>query len=118
MMFVLKNLFLYCKVWFRQTKYRVMMTKKGFSKILNFITTGAGTFVLGNGPVSHLVKMFFFLKILFNTRYRSDKVRLVMITKDGSSKIENFVTPAAGSFVPGHCPVSHIVKIHYFFKIA
>ena len=83
------------------------------------MTTGAGTFVLGNGPESHLVKMyFFFLKIFFNTRYRSDKVRLVMITKDGSSKIENSVTPAAGSFVSGHGPVSHMVKIHYFFKLA
>ena len=41
-----------------------------------------------------------------------------MITKKGSTKIVNFMTPGAGVLVLGHCQISHIVKLHYFFKIS
>ena len=39
-----------------------------------------------------------------------------MMTKEGSNKIVNFITPRAGVFVLGCGQISHIVKMHYFFK--
>ena len=38
-----------------------------------------------------------------------------MMTKEGSTKIVNFMTPGAGILVLGHDHISHIVKMHYFF---
>ena len=62
-MYFLKNLFLYSQALIRQTKYVVMMTKEG-SKIVNFMTPGAGVLVLGRGHISHIVKMHYFFKNL------------------------------------------------------
>ena len=45
---IFKNL-LYSQVWIRQTKYIVIMTKEGSTKILNFMTPGAGVLVQGLG---------------------------------------------------------------------
>ena len=39
-----------------------------------------------------------------------------MMTKEGSTKIVNFMTPGAGVLVLGCGHISHIVKMHYFFK--
>ena len=39
-----------------------------------------------------------------------------MMTKEGSTKIVNFMTPGAGVLVLGRDHISHIVKMHYFFK--
>ena len=39
-----------------------------------------------------------------------------MMTKEGSTKIVNFMTPGAGVLVLGHGHKSLIVKMHYFFK--
>ena len=39
-----------------------------------------------------------------------------MMTKEGSTKIVNFITPGAGVLVLGRGHISHIVKMHYFFK--
>ena len=41
-----------------------------------------------------------------------------MMTKEGSTQIMNFMTPGEGFLQNGfgHIPVSHIVKIHNFFK--
>ena len=36
-----------------------------------------------------------------------------MMTKEGSTKIENFMNPGAEVFVLGCGHVRHIVKIHY-----
>ena len=41
---------------------------------------------------------------------------VVMMTKGGSTKIVNFMTPGAGLLVVGHGHISHTVKMHYFFK--
>ena len=38
---------------------------------------------------------------------------IVIMTKEGSTKIVNFMTPRAGVFVLGR--ISHIVKMHFFF---
>ena len=40
-----------------------------------------------------------------------------MITKERSTKIVNFMTPGAGVLVLGCGHISHIAKVHYFFKI-
>ena len=39
-----------------------------------------------------------------------------MMTNEGYNKIVNFMTPEAGVLVLGCGHISHIVKIHYFFK--
>ena len=39
-----------------------------------------------------------------------------MMTKEGSTKIVNNMTPGAGVLVLGHGHISHKVKMHYFFK--
>ena len=39
-----------------------------------------------------------------------------MMTKEGSTKIVNFMTPAAGVHVLGHGQICHIVKMLSFFK--
>ena len=50
--------------WFRQTSCVVTMTKKRFTKIVNFMTPGAGVLVLGHGHISHIVEMHYFFKNL------------------------------------------------------
>ena len=39
-----------------------------------------------------------------------------MMTKIGSTKIVNFMTPGAGALALGRGHISHIMKMHYFFK--
>ena len=51
-----------------------MMTKIGSTKIVNFMTPGAGVLVLGRGHISHIVKMHHY----FSTpRHRSDKLSVI-----------------------------------------
>ena len=55
----------------KETKYIVMMTKEGFTKIVNFMIPGAIVLLLGCG---HIVKMPYFLKNHFFTpMHRSNK---------------------------------------------
>ena len=42
--------------------YKVMMTKEGSTKIVTFMTPGAGVLVLGCGHISHKVKMHYSFK--------------------------------------------------------
>ena len=48
MHYFFKNLLLYS-----QTKYIIMMTKEGSTKIVNFTTPRAGVLMLGRGRISH-----------------------------------------------------------------
>ena len=64
MHYFFKNLLLYSQALIRQTKYIVMMTKEGSTKIVNFMTPGAGVLVLGRGHISHIMKMHYFFKNL------------------------------------------------------
>ena len=41
---------------------------------------------------------------------------IVLITKERSTKNINFMSPGAGVLVLGCGHLSHIVKMHYFFK--
>ena len=53
LMYFLKNLLLYLGAWFRQTKYIVLITKEGSTKIVNFMTPGARVLMLGRGYINH-----------------------------------------------------------------
>ena len=109
-MYFFKNIHLNSRPWFIQTKCIVMMTKEGSTKIVNFMTPGAGVFVLGCGRMSYMVKMH-----NSYTQIRQTK-DIVIMYKEGSTKIVNFMTPKAGILVLGLGQISHIVKMHYFFK--
>ena len=41
---------------------------------------------------------------------------VVMMTKEGSTKIVNYITRWAGVLVLGRGHISHILKMHYIFK--
>ena len=62
MLYFFKNLLLYYHALIRQTKYKVMTTKEGSTKIVNFMTPGAKVLVLGYGHESHIVKIHYFNK--------------------------------------------------------
>ena len=65
-----------------------MMTKEGSSKIVNFMTPGAGVLVLGCGHISHGVKMHYFFKnlLLFSHLYiRQTNHMYIVMTKEGST---------------------------------
>ena len=86
---------------------------------LNFMTPKAGVLVLGRDHISHIVKMIISIEFFFSTpRHGSDKLVYTARNDDQerSNKIVNFMTPRAGVLVLGHVHVSHIVKMHYFFK--
>ena len=117
-MYFLKNLLLYSQSLIRQTKYVVMMTMERSTKIVNFMTPGAGVLVLGHGHISHIVKMHYFFKnlLLYSQAWIRQTKYIVMMTTERSTKIVNFMTPGAGVLVLGRGHISHIMKMHYFFK--
>ena len=88
------------------------MTKEGFTKIVNIFTPGAGVLVLGCGHIRHIVKMHYFFKNPL--LYSQLKIRqtmyipVVLMTKEGSTKIVNFMTPGAGVLMLGHGHISHL----------
>ena len=41
---------------------------------------------------------------------------IVLMTKEKSTKIVNFMSPEAGVLVQERGHISHIVKMHYFFQ--
>ena len=77
-----------------------MMTKEGSTKIVNFMTPRTGVLVLGRGQISHIVKNALFLKnlILYSQAQNRQTKYIVMMTKEGSSKIVDFITPGQGFF--------------------
>ena len=95
-----------------------MMIKEGSTKIVTFMTPGTWVLVLGLGHTSHIVKMYYFFKSLhlYSQALIRQTMYIVIITKDGSTKIVSFTTPGQGFFVLGCGHISHIVKMHYFFQ--
>ena len=80
------------------------------------MTPRAGVLMPGRGHISHKVKMNYFFTNIFpynQAKMRQTNYKVVMI-KEGSTKIINFMTPGEGLLWLGH--ISHVVKIHYFFK--
>ena len=113
----LKNLLLDSQALISKTKYVVMMTKEVSKKIVNFMTPGAGVLVQGCGHISHIVKLHYFFKnlLLYSQALIRQTKYVVMMTKEGSTKIVNFMTPGTGVLVQRCGHISHS-EMHYFFK--
>ena len=86
-----------------------MMTREGDTKIVNFMTFGEGVLVLGHGHISNIVKMHYLFKNfpLHSQTYIRQIKCIVMMTKEWSTKIVNYITPRAGVFVLRHGYISH-----------
>ena len=67
LIYFIKNI-LYPGTLFRQTKYKVMMTKEESTKIVNSMTLMTVVLVLGRGHISHIVNMHYFFKSLGTQR--------------------------------------------------
>ena len=95
------------------------MTKEGSTKIVNFMTPGQGFFArvwsyrykLYSGNKLFLWKSS---SLLPNTDQTNGGYR--MISKEGTTKIVNFITLRTGNLVLGRGSISDIVKVHYFFQ--
>ena len=91
------------------------MTEEG--KIVNFMTPGVGVLVLRCGHISYIVKNHYFFKNLL--LYSQVQIRqtegIVMMSKEESTQIVNFMTPRTEILVLGRGQIRHIVKMHYFF---
>ena len=88
-----------------------MMKKEGSTKIVHFMTPGAGVLVLGCGHISHIEKMHYFFKnLLLNSQVLIRQIKyVVMMTREGYTKIVNFMTPGVGVLVLGRGHISHRV---------
>ena len=90
--YLFKNILLCSQAYIRQTRYVVMLSKEGSTKIVSFMTPGVG--VLVQGHINRIVKMhYFFLKsfsLLFQAQIRQTKY-IVIVTKEGTTKIVNFI---------------------------
>ena len=75
-----------------------MMIKEGSTKIVTFMTPGTWVLVLGLGHTSHIVKMYYFFKSLhlYSQALIRQTMYIVIITKEGSTKIVSFTTPGQG----------------------
>ena len=77
------------------------------------MTTGAGVLALGRGHISHIMKIHYFFKnvlIYSQVEIRQTKY-IVMMIKEGSTKIVNFMTPGAGVLVLVHGYINCISKM-------
>ena len=73
--------------------------------------------VLRRNHISHIVKMYHLFRNMFpysGARFRQTKY-IVMMSKEGSTKKINFMTPEAGGLVLGRDLISHVEKMYYFF---
>ena len=74
-----------------------MMTKEGFTIIVNFMAPGSGVLVLGGWPYESSSENELFLKnplLHSQASSRQNKYEVMMI-KEGSTKIVNFMRPRA-----------------------
>ena len=96
-----------------------MMIKEGSTKIVNFMIPGVGVLVLRCGHTSYIVKKTLFLtssSLHFSQAQIRQTEGKVMMSKEGSTKILDFMTPRSGILVLGCGQISHIVKIHCIFN--
>ena len=100
--------------------YGLALSSSVFSRTTGPILTKLVCIIIrgGNLWVKSVKRMFFFKKNLLHSGAQSIKPKsIVMITKEGSTKIVYFITPGAGVLVQGHGHITHIVKMPYFFKM-
>ena len=86
-----------------------MMINGESTKIVNFMTPGAGVLVLEPGQISHILKCIISI-MSFSLLPGIDKKNkyIVLMTKEGFTKIINFMTPGAGVHVLELGHISHI----------
>ena len=89
-----------------------MMTKEGSTKIVNFMSPGAGVLVLGGGRTVK-IEYFFSFSCLQRGMNQTDYVLYSNDDLKGSSKIVNFISPEAGVLILGHGHVSHYSENAY-----
>ena len=70
----------------------------------------------GPPPHSTVNLICVFLKKTFLLLCMVQTKCILMMSKEGSTKVENFITPGAGVLVLRSGQISHLVKGHYFFK--
>ena len=59
--------------------------------------------------------MYFLKNLLYSEACFRQKKCIVMMTKEGSTQIDNFMTSGAGVLALGRGHISHIVNMHYSF---
>ena len=94
----------------KTNKYIGMMNEEESSKIIYFMTPGAGTLVLGRYHISNTWEMHYFFKNLLlysRARFRQTK-GIVMMTKEGCTLFVNLMTSGTGVFVLGRAHISNI----------
>ena len=71
------------------------MNKEGSTKIVNFMTLETGVLALECGHISHILKIHYFFKnlLLYSHAQIGLTKYIIMMTKEGSIKIVNFMTP-------------------------
>ena len=112
--YLLKTNLLSSGACFRQINCIVMMTKEGLTQNVNFMINGAGVLALGCGHISHIVKMHYsFKNLLYSHAWIRQPEYKVMMTKEGSTQIVNFMTLGTGVLMLGRGHISHIVNIYY-----
>ena len=106
----------------RQTKFTVIMSKKGSTKIVNFMSHGA---VLWLGHIIHIVLCIIYLTIFprlyLCAQIGQTKLKVIM-TKEWSIKIGNFRTLGyrGGVLVLGHGHIMNCInslKIRSFIRL-
>ena len=85
-----KNLLLYPEARFRQTENIEMKTKEASSKIVNFMTPGAGVLVLGFGHTVEIEYSFSSSCRYWGMFWIRQIKYMEMMTKEGCIKIVNF----------------------------
>ena len=96
------------------------MAKEGSTKIVNYTTPGAGVLVLERDHINYIVKIhYFFINILlysillYSQAYIRQTRYIVIMTKEGSTKFVNSMTPGAGVLVLGRGHINHKANMHY-----
>ena len=71
----------------------------------------------GNFGVKSAKLMYFLENLLLYSQAQIGQTKcIIMMTKEGSTKIVTFMTPGEGVLVLGHGHISHIVKMHFSYK--
>ena len=80
-----------------------MMSKNASSKIVNFMAPGSGVLVLGWGSIDYIEKMqkLFENLLLCCLVFKELTKYIVMMSKNASSKIVNYMAPGSGVLVLG-----------------
>ena len=86
-----------------------MMTVEGSTKFINFMNPGVSVLVLKCGHIIHyIVKIHYFYKnfLLYSQSQIRQTEGIIMVFKEGSTKIVKFMTPGIGILVLGRGHIS------------